>query len=258
MSQSPRPTIVLVPGAWYPVATYDKVAALLQAQDYKTVQVSLPSSASGDRNASFPDDIHAVRSAIFDETSQGHDVVVVAHSYGGLPAHSVLDGFPTAEKDGHVIGYAMLASGFTQTGMSFLDGLGGTPPPTWRVDEETGFVVILAEPRELFFHDLPEEEGKYWVSQLGKQSVKSLVEGGDHAYAGWKDVPVWYLASTEDKALPVQAQRMFVQMAKDAGGDVTLREVESSHSMMLSKPKETADFIMEAAAAFVAYKAGSA
>jgi len=41
---------------------------------------------------------------------------------------------------------------------------------------------------------------------------------------------------------------MLVQMAKDAGADVTLREVDSSHSPMLSKPQETADFIMEAAA----------
>src|ERR1022692_3632099 len=36
-----------------------------------------------------------------------------------------------------------------------------------------------------------------------------------------KDLPVWYLATTEDKALPFEAQKYFVQTAKDAGGDVT-------------------------------------
>ena len=61
------------------------------------------------------------------------------------------------------------------------------------------------------------------------------MEGGEHAYAGWIDVPVWYLSTMEDRALPVQAQRMFVQCAKDAGADVTVREVESSHSPMLSR-----------------------
>jgi pimeloyl-ACP methyl ester carboxylesterase len=76
------------------------------------------------------------------------------------------------------------------------------------------------------------------------------MEGGEHSYSDWMDVPVWYLATTEDKALPVQAQRMFVQSAKDAGADVTLREVASSHSPMLSKPKETVDFILEAVAYF--------
>lgn len=38
-----------------------------------------------------------------------------------------------------------------------------------------------------------------------------MFEGGEHAYAGWLDVPNWYLSTTEDKAFPVQAQRMVVQ-----------------------------------------------
>ena len=54
----------------------------------------------------------------------------------------------------------------------------------------------------------------------------------------------------EDKALPVEAQRMFVQMAQAQGGDVTLREVQAGHAAMLSKPKECADFVIEAAEAF--------
>jgi predicted peptidase len=75
-----------------------------------------------------------------------------------------------------------------------------------------------------------------------------MMEGGEHSYAGWMDVPVWVLATTEDKALPVQVQRMYVQAAKDAGADITMREVESSYSPMLSRPKETVDFILEAVA----------
>jgi hypothetical protein len=39
-------------------------------------------------------------------------------------------------------------------------------------------------------------------------------------------------------------------VAKDAGADVTLREITSSHSPMLSKPKETADFILDAVKVF--------
>ncbi|POR36949.1 Uncharacterized protein TPAR_02851 [Tolypocladium paradoxum] len=29
-----------------------------------------------------------------------------------------------------------MATGFTITGVSFIDGLGGTPPPSWAADEE--------------------------------------------------------------------------------------------------------------------------
>ena len=51
--------------------------------------------------------------------------------------------------------------------------------------------------------------------------------------------------------MPIELQRMSVQMARDAGADVTVREFVTSHSPMLSKPEETAQFILEAVAAFL-------
>lgn len=255
---SHKPTLVLVPGAWHNPSTWDKVATLMEAQQYKCVRVALPSTLSNP-SATFSQDIEAVRSSIVAETTQGRDVIVVVHSYGGAVGSSAIKGLArhkqdtsTSAKDsaGHVLGIIMLASGFVATGVSFIDGLGGTPPPSWKTDPESGFAIIVAEPRQLFYHDLPKEEGDYWVGKLEKQAQKAMMEGGEDAYAGWMDVPVWYLATTEDQALPVQAQRMFVQSAKDAGANVTLREIDSSHSPMLSRPKETVDFILEAAASF--------
>jgi len=143
----------------------------------------------------------------------------------------------------------MMATGFATTGLSFIDHIGGKPPPFWIADRENGFAVIVADVRELFYHDLPEEEGNLWASRLEKQALKVLLEGGEHVYSGWKDVPVWYLMTTDDKTYPIEAQKYVVQLARDGGGDVTMREVESSHSPMLSKPKETVEFILEAVAA---------
>ena len=81
--------------------------------------------------------------------------------------------------------------------------------------------------RHLFYHDLPKEEGEYRVSKLRSQSTNAFTSGTD-SYAGWLDVPVWYIATVEDKALPVFVQRMMVQMAEDQGADVRqLREVET-------------------------------
>ncbi len=231
----------------------------MEAQQYSCVCVGLP-SAKSDASATFLDDVQAVRSAITGETTQGRDVVVVVHSFGGLPGQSASKGLtlpvppPANDASGHVLGFVVVASGFAMTGMSFLGGLGGKPPPFWKADTESGFAEILADPRELFFHDLPEEEGHLWVSKLGKQSLKALAEGGEHVYGTWIDVPSWYLATKEDKGFPIELQRMVVQMAKDAGADVTIREVESSHSPMLSRPKETADVIVEAVEYFVGRK----
>jgi pimeloyl-ACP methyl ester carboxylesterase len=228
----------------------------LKAQHFKCVSVALPTTA-GNVSATFGDDVEAVRASIIAETTQGRDVVVVVHSYGGAVGQSAVKGLNRPQQDatssagtGHVLGLVMMASGFGQTGTTFLDNFGGQPPPIWKLDP-SGFVLITLSPRELFYHDLPEEEGDYWVSKLTKQSLKALTEGREHSYAGWRDMPTWILVTTDDKALPVEAQRMFIQMAKDAGGDITIREVESSHSPMLSKPKETVDFIVEAVASLV-------
>jgi len=251
---SDKPTLVLVPGAWHRTETWDKISSLLEAQQYKCVPVALPSTA-GNASATFGEDVEAIRNSIVAETTQGRDVIVVGHSYGGaLGPSSIKDlarpkqGAPLSA-DGHVLGLIMMACGFCQTGVSFIDRFGGKPPPIWRTDP-SGFLILTVPARELFYHDLPKEEGDYWVSKLTKQSQKAIMEGGDHSYAGWMDVPVWYLATTEDQALPIQAQMMFLQGAKDAGGDITMREVESSHSPMLSRPKETVDFVLEAVAAF--------
>jgi len=182
--------------------------------------------------------------------------VVVMHSYGGIPAQSAIKGLTrpkdqtSSSKPGYVIGLVVVASGFVVPAKSFLDATGGKPPPTWILNYETGFAQYVADAREMFYHDLPEEEGKEWVSKLTDQSLKTLTEGGEHAYAGWQDVPSWYIATVQDKSLPIEAQRYFVQVAKDAGADVTLKEVESSHSPMLSRPQETADIIVEAVKAF--------
>ena len=86
---------------------------------------------------------------------------------------------------------------------------------------------------------------------LTKHSLKSLAEGGEYAYAGWKDVPCWYLVTLEDRGLPTELAHLAVKMARDEGGDVTTREVQSSHSPMLSKVKETVGFILDATADFM-------
>lgn len=251
---SHKPTLILIPGAWHRAELWGKVASLLAEQQYKCIPLDLLST-SGNPDVGFGDDVTAVRDAILFETNQGRNVIVVVHSYGGAVGQSAVKGFTRRIPDdlqftdnqptGHVIGLVMMACGFGQTGVTFIDAIGGSPPPLWRFDD-SGFATLQLPAREQFYHDLPEEEANYWVSKLAKLSQKVVKEGGEWAYAGWMDLPVWYLTTLDDKTFPVEAQKMFVQMARDSGGDVTVREVMSSHSPMLSKPKETVDYILEA------------
>lgn len=246
-------SFVLVSGAWHTAQYWDAVVSLLRSAGHEAVAVALP-SASANRDADFAGDLSAVRNAIAAETERGRDVVVVAHSFGGVVGSSAVKGLAVpAAGGGRIIGLVLIASGFMPSGTSFLDALGGSPPPFWHVaDGLAEFVdgVGPAELRAMFYHDLPADEGEVWVRRLTKQSVKTMAEGGEHVYAGWQDVPCGFLATTEDKSHPIAMQRLTVQMARDAGAQVMMEEVASSHSPMLSRPQQTADFLLQAAASF--------
>lgn len=253
------PTLIFIHGSWHKPSCYNKITQPLQDHHHlKCIAITLPST-TGTPAATFKDDIDAARAAISSETTQGRNVVVIAHSYGGMVGNSAIKGF-TLPKDpshsesdpnhGHVIGLILIASGFTFTGLAFMDPFFGHPPPFWRVNAATGFAEITADPRELFYHDLPVEEGQYWVSQLTTQSLKSLFEGGEYSYSGWLDVPVWYIGTIEDRGLPVVVQRMQMGMGRAMGADAVHRELRTSHSPFLSRPRETVGIVLEAVEAF--------
>ncbi|KAK6523576.1 hypothetical protein TWF281_001557 [Arthrobotrys megalospora] len=261
------PVLIFVPGAWHRPTCYSKVIKLLEERyQLRCSSVTLPST-NGDPEATFKDDLDAARAVIANETTKGRNVVVIAHSYGGLVGNSAIKGFArprdgavensasTSDQaqgsaNGYVVGLVLIASGFTFTGLSFMDPFFGIPPPSWKVNKETGFADIVVPPGEFFYHDVPADEREYWVSQLAPQSLKALFEGGEYSYSGWKDVPAWYVGTAEDRGLPVVVQRMNVGMAREMGAVVEHRELQTSHSPFLSQPDEVADILAEAVGAF--------
>ena len=241
-----KPTYVLVPGAWHTADCWTKVTEGLKSKGFLSTAVSLPSTKS-EPSATLLDDITATRQAIQAATSQGQNVVVVSHSYGGLVGASSIKGLdkPETPSSGRIIGFVVVTSGFSTTGMSFMDLFEGVPPPFWTPNKETGFADLVTDTRTLFYHDIPVEEGELWASKLTPHSLESLYGGAEHAYAGWKDVPTAYIAATEDQAFPVLAQRMVVQTAREQGKDVIFKELATSHSPFLSQPDEVVTFLVE-------------
>ncbi|KAH8427553.1 alpha/beta hydrolase [Aspergillus melleus] len=296
------PTLIFIPGSWHKPICYDPVIKLLQDQhDLKCIAITLPST-SGDPAATFKDDVDVARAAIADEISHGRNVVVVAHSYGGMVGNSAIKGFAKTQHHqyqqqqeeirdvdadvdanansnttgiaadsetqqstsditdtnthndtahGNIIGLILIASGFTLTGVAFMDPFLSRPPPSWRINPSTGYAELVTPPEEYFYHDLPPSSAAYWTSQLTTQSLKALFEGREYAYAGWRDVPTWYIGTVEDRGLPVLAQRMQVGMAREMGGRVQHRELQTSHSPFLSQPGATVGIMVEAVEAFV-------
>ena len=93
-----KPTLLFVHGAW-PPECWARVIPLMEAQHYKCVSVGLP-SVNSNPHKRLEDDIQAVRTAIHSEISQGNDVVLVVHSYGGAVSISALKGLTQPKAGG--------------------------------------------------------------------------------------------------------------------------------------------------------------
>ncbi|KAM0442112.1 hypothetical protein ACHAQK_004434 [Fusarium lateritium] len=227
----------------------------MESHQYKCTPVTLPTTQSTSTSVNFSHDVEAVQDAIAADTAQGFDVIVAVHSYGGVVGSSALKGFTQQSSDkesavvtktGRVIGLFMVATGFVFVGASFLEALGGKPPPTWEADYENNLMTICVDPIDMLYHDLPEEEAKEWVGKLTPHALTSSTSGYEASYEGWKDVPAWLIMTKEDRAFPFEAQKMIVRAAEKAGARVTKREIVSGHSPMLSKPGELVDYFLEA------------
>ncbi|KAF9760742.1 hypothetical protein IL306_004152 [Fusarium sp. DS 682] len=253
-----KPSLIFAPASWQTPEYWGKVMSAMEARGFKCIPVTLPTSQSTSTSVNFSDDVKAVRDAISAETTQGLDVVLSVHAYSGPVGCSAMKGFTlrsadnSSATDGHVIGLFMVATGFVIVGLSFLDAMDGKAPPTWDLDYENNLVKINVDPADMLYHDLPEEEAKYWVSKLTTHALTGCTEGYEVVYEGWRDVPIWQVMTTEDRAYPYEAQKMLVRGAEKAGANLTRREIESGHSPMLSKPDVTIKLLLEAIEAFTA------
>ena len=134
----PKPTIVFCHGAWHNPSFFGKVISILEPIGYKCVTFSFPGTGNVPAVQSLDDDIAAVRAAVLKEIDTGSDVIVSAHSWGGVPACSALDGLSKAERQrdgkvGGVVRLAFVTSFILPEDTSVSDVLGG-PLPIWIPD----------------------------------------------------------------------------------------------------------------------------
>jgi len=108
-----KPTIVLVPGAWHKPEIYSDVKALLGAHGYPTIGIPLPSVGATPPNEDFTEDVTAIRNCLTQLVSEGKEVVLVVHSYAGLPGGEAPKGLGKKEREaqelkGGVIRYVVI------------------------------------------------------------------------------------------------------------------------------------------------------
>lgn len=226
---SDTPTILLVHGAWHGSWCWDAVRSLLEARGRVVRTVDLPTVHAADKaELGMSDDAATVRDAV---AKIDGPVVVVAHSYGGVPTTQGVAGLPNVTHIVYIAAFALDA------GESLLAAVGGEPPSWWNVQGAVTGAGTPTEPAEsLFYNDLPEDVAQENAARLSTQATKPF--GDTLTEVAWRTIPSTYVITERDAIFPV-----FAQEALSARAGSTVHRLDTSHSPFLSQPEATADII---------------
>ena len=142
---APKPTILIVPGAWHPSALYKPLEDHLHNSEFPTSIVDLPSVNPKDPStATCRADTDLVRkhlAALIEK--DGKDVILLPHSYGGIPAGAAARGFAKgAEGNARGIVALVYMTGFlVPECQSTLVFLGGKHAP-FVMENSVGCLII--------------------------------------------------------------------------------------------------------------------
>jgi pimeloyl-ACP methyl ester carboxylesterase len=220
--------IVLVHGAWADGSCWSKIIPLLEAKGFHVVAVQDPLT-------SFADDVAAANRTI---DSQDGPVLLVGHSYGGAV-------ITQAGNNPKVVGLVYVAAFAPDAGES-AGSLAKPYGPTAGIAElrpiEDGFLVMTPKGvQEDFAQDLSLAEQTEMIATQG--ATQGAVLGAPITTAAWRTKPSWFVISSNDRMIdPAQERDTAKRMNSKT---LTL---PTSHVPMLSRPKEVAAFIADAAA----------
>jgi pimeloyl-ACP methyl ester carboxylesterase len=238
----PKPTIVLVHGAWADASSWNAVASELQSQGFTVL--APPNLLRG-----VALDAPYISSFLAQRTSG--PVVLVGHSYGGFVISNAATGADNVKALVYVDAFIPDEG---ETVFQILGGSGSAydiPDPTTVFDvvgypgAPEGDAEAFLKPdtvHNAFAPDLPESDRLLIVA--GQRPITLSANTTPSGPGAWKDLPSWAVIGTEDRVIPPDTQR---RMAARAGA--TISEAGGSHVSMVSHPQVTVDAILAAAAA---------
>jgi pimeloyl-ACP methyl ester carboxylesterase len=234
--ESPKPTVVLVHGAWADGSSWAPVASRLQRKGYPVLVAPNPLRGLASDAAYL--------AAYLQQHTTG-PIVLVGHSYGG----AVVTNAALADPDVKALVY--VDAFVPDQGDTILGLLGGGGDPNALFDfvgypgapaGDVDLYIKTALFPSLFAGGLPAATSNELAAAQRPITLSALAEPS--ATAAWKTLPSWYLVGTEDQILPPALQLTMAQRANSR-----IVQVRAPHLAMLDKPDAVTDLIVVAARA---------
>lgn len=149
-----KPTVLFVHGAWHTNEAFGAVQTLLSKAGYGIKNLQLASSTpNGPYDADIADDIAVIQNALTDilSTNRDSEIIVVMHSYGGIPGSAAAKGFWRKQREeegkkGGIVHLVYLASLALPEGVSLKMASGGEPSP-WTTVHVSPFLPSIPPSR---------------------------------------------------------------------------------------------------------------
>ncbi|GAB3872677.1 alpha/beta hydrolase [Kibdelosporangium lantanae] len=230
----PKPTVVLVHGAFAESASWNGVISRLQRQGYPVVAAANPLR-------SLDGDIAYVRQVL---AGIHGPVILAGHSYGGMVISGAAVGNAQVKALVYIAAFAP-EPGDSALGLSNKfpgSTLGGTISANPLGDGTNDLTIQQDKFRDQFAADVPPQDAALMAAT--QRPVRDAALTAPAGEAAWHTIPSWFLIPTADKNIPLEAQRF---MATRANSRHTVEIRGASHSVAVSHPGETANLIVEAA-----------
>ncbi|HTC94802.1 MAG TPA: alpha/beta hydrolase [Terriglobales bacterium] len=221
--------IVLVHGAWADGSGWKGVYVILVKDGYNVSIVQEPET-------SFKEDVAATRRIL---ALQDGPCILVAHSYGGAV-------ITEAGADPSVAGLVYIAAHMPDAGENEADDGKRFPSDlsksTAIKKTADGFTYLdPAQFHAYFAADLSAEQAAFMAhSQVfnAADNFKAVI-----TTPAWRSKPSWVLVATKDRAISPELERWYATRANSHKVEVS----GASHAVYVSRPKEVAALIEEAA-----------
>jgi pimeloyl-ACP methyl ester carboxylesterase len=232
----PKPTIVLVHGAFADASSWNRVTKRLQREGYAVIAPANPLRGTTSDSGYMASVLATVPGPI----------VLAAHSYGGAVITNAATGNPNVKA---LVYVAALIPDKGETGSDLLKFPGSllvlppNPDATVTPRPFPGGVdlYVNADPfRKIFAADLPAE--KTALMAAGQRPLAAAAFTDVSGKPAWKTIPSWALVATQDNTIGTANTRF---MAKRAAPSQTV-EIDSSHAVLLSHPDAVVDLIHKA------------